>query len=123
MIRKVAVLGAGTMGAQIAGHVANAGLPVLLLDVTAPQVEGALKALAKSSPPALFTPEKVQQIEGGSFKNDLSRITEADWVVEAIIEDPHIKQQLLQQVDTVRKPGTLITTNTSGLPIAPLAEG
>src|ERR1700741_621087 len=103
MIRKVAVLGAGTMGAQIAGHVANAGLPVLLLDVSTEQVEKALKALDKSSPAALFTPEKVRQIEPGSFAADLGRIKETDWVIEAIVEDFAIKRQLLEKVDAARK--------------------
>src|SRR2546425_8076572 len=90
MIRKVAVLGAGTMGAQIAGHIANAGLPVLLLDVSKEQVQAALKTLAKSSPAALFVPENIQQIETGSFEKDLPRIGDADWVIEAIIENPAI---------------------------------
>src|SRR3977135_2824862 len=99
MIRKVAVLGAGTMGAQIAGHVANAGLPVLLLDVSTEQVGKALKALDNSSPPALFTPEKIRQIEPGNFADDLGRIKETDWVVEAIVENLEIKRQLLEKVD------------------------
>src|SRR5262245_47649171 len=123
MIRKVAVLGAGTMGAQIAGHVANAGLPVLLLDISTGQVQTALKTLEKSAPPALYLPEKLRQIESGSFDMDLARIKEADWVVEAIVEDPVIKKQLLEKVDAARRLGTLITTNTSGLSIASLAQG
>jgi 3-hydroxyacyl-CoA dehydrogenase len=122
MIRKVAVLGAGTMGAQIAGHVANAGLSVLLLDVSREHVEAALKALQKSSPAALFVPEKIRQIESGSFDKDLQRIQEADWVVEAIVEDPQIKHQLLEKIDAARRPGSLITTNTSGLSVTDLAK-
>jgi 3-hydroxyacyl-CoA dehydrogenase len=122
MIRKVAVLGAGTMGAQIAGHVANAGLPVLLLDISREQVQAALKAMEKSSPPALFVPENIRQIESGSFDRDLVRIKEADWVIEAIVEDPQIKQQLLEKVDAARRPASLITTNTSGLPVTSLAK-
>ncbi len=110
------------MGAQIAGHVANAGLPVLLLDISNEQVEAALKALEKSSPPALFVPEKMRQIESGSFANDLPRIQDADWVIEAIVEDPQIKKQLLEKIDAARRPGTLITTNTSGLSVAELAK-
>ena len=122
MIRKVAVLGAGTMGAQIAGHVANAGLPVLLLDISTEQVQKALKALEKSSPAALFVPEKIRHIESGSFDKDLGLIREADWIIEAIVEDPQVKRQLLEKVDTARRPGTLVTTNTSGLSVTALAS-
>jgi len=111
------------MGAQIAGHVANAGLPVLLLDVSRDQVQAALKRLETSSPPALFVPDKIRYIESGSFDADLPRIHEADWVLEAIVEDPQIKRQLLEKVDAVRRRGTLITTNTSGLPVTELATG
>jgi 3-hydroxyacyl-CoA dehydrogenase len=123
MIRKVAVLGAGTMGAQIAGHAANAGLSVILLDLTVDQVQAALKGLQKTSPPALFLPERVKQIQAGSFERDLSNIKEADWVIEAVAEDPAIKKQLLEKVDGARRPGSFITTNTSGLSITGLAEG
>src|SRR5207244_7307037 len=97
MIRTVAVLGAGTMGAQIAAHIANAGLPVLLLDISKEQVQAALKALEKSSPAPLFVPEMVRQIEIGSFDTDLARIKDADWIIEAIVEDPQIKQKLLEK--------------------------
>src|SRR5262245_24973523 len=123
MIHKVAVLGAGAMGAQIAGHVANAGLPVLLLDLTKEQVKAAVKGLEKTSPPALFVPEATRQIETGGFEKDLRKIETADWVIEAIIENPDIKKKLLERVDAVRKPGSLITTNTSGLSVTALAEG
>jgi 3-hydroxyacyl-CoA dehydrogenase len=123
MISKVAVLGAGTMGAQIAAHAANAGLAVLLLDLSEELVHAALKNLQKTSPPALFVPERVQQIEPGSFEKDLSRIKEADWVVEAVSENLQIKRQLLEKVDAARRPGAVVTTNTSGLPVSMLAEG
>src|SRR5437016_6015067 len=122
MIRNVAVLGAGTMGAQIAGHAANAGLLVLLLDVTVEQARAGLNALQKSSPSGLFVPEKIQQIEIGSFDKDLERIKEADWVIEAIVENPDIKRQLLERVDSARRSGSLITTNTSGLSVTALAK-
>src|SRR6516164_4781633 len=123
MISKVAVLGAGTMGAQIAAHAANAGLTVLLLDLTDEQVHTAFKNLQKSLPPALFVPERIQQIEPGIFEKDLHRIKEADWVVEAVAENPQIKRHLLEKVDTARRPGGLVTTNTSDLSVSMLAEG
>jgi 3-hydroxyacyl-CoA dehydrogenase len=122
MIRKVAVLGAGTMGAQIAGHAANAGLSVLLLDVTAKQTQAALLALEKSSPPSLFVPSNIRQIEAGSFEDDMARIKDADWIVEAVVEDLEIKTKLLASVDALRRPGSLVTTNTSGLSVTAMAR-
>ena len=122
MIRNVAVLGAGTMGGQIAGHAANAGLQVLLLDVTIEQAKTGLKALEKSSPAALFIPDKIRQIDIGSFDKDLARINQADWVIEAVVENPDIKKQLLARVDSARRPGCLVTTNTSGLSVTALAR-
>jgi 3-hydroxyacyl-CoA dehydrogenase len=121
MITNVAVLGAGTMGAQIAGHAANAGLTVTLLDVTIDQTLAGLRALEKSSPAALFTPEKIRQILPGTFDKDLPKISQADWVIEAIVENAEIKKQLLEKVDGVRKRGALITTNTSGLSVRKLS--
>jgi 3-hydroxyacyl-CoA dehydrogenase len=123
MIRNVAVLGAGTMGAQIAAHAANAGLRVILLDISKELVQSALKGLEKSSPAALFVLENIRQIDIGTFENDLVRIKDADWIVEAIVEDPQIKRNLLEKVDAARRPGTLITTNTSGLSVTALANG
>src|SRR5215471_824346 len=123
MIRRVAVLGAGTMGAQIAGHAANAGLQVLLLDITKEQARAGLKSLEKSSPPALFVPDRIHLIETGSFTGDLARVRDADWLIEAVVEDAAIKTKLLEAVDGARKPGTLVTTNTSGLSVTALAKG
>src|SRR5262245_42253543 len=105
MIRRVTVLGAGSMGAQIAAHAANAGLSVLLLDLTKDQVQTAIKGIEKSSPPALFVPEKIRQIEIGSFASDLGRVQDADWIIEAIVEDPAAKSQLMEKVDAARRHG------------------
>ena len=123
MIQRVAVLGAGAMGSQIAGHLANAGLPVLLLDLSREIAEAGVRALHKMSPPPLFVPEKARQIETGSFAADLPRIKDVDWTIEAVVEDAQIKRQLLDSIETLRRPGTLITTNTSGLSVNGLAEG
>ncbi|PYR90622.1 MAG: 3-hydroxyacyl-CoA dehydrogenase [Acidobacteria bacterium] len=123
MVRNVAVLGAGTMGAQIAAHAANAGLLVLLLDVTLEQARAGLKGLEKSSPAALFVPEKIRQIDIGTIDKDLGRLRQADWTIEAIVENLDIKKQLPEKVDKARRPGSLITTNTSGLSITALAAG
>src|SRR5438105_98296 len=122
MITKVAVLGAGTMGAQIAAHMANAGLSVLLLDLTTEQTDRAVRSLPKVSPAPFFTPQKANQIQTGSFDKDLSRIKDADWIIEAVVEDAATKNQLLEAVDKVRRPGSLVTTNTSGLSVTALAK-
>jgi 3-hydroxyacyl-CoA dehydrogenase len=122
MITKVAVLGAGTMGAQIAAHMANAGLSVLLLDLTTDLADKAVRSLSKISPAPLFTPEKATQIHTGSFQKDLSRIKDADWVIEAVVEDAATKNQLLDGVDQARRPGSLVTTNTSGLSVTALSK-
>jgi len=122
MITKVAVLGAGTMGAQIAAHMANAGLSILLLDLTKEQTDRAVRSLAKLSPAPFFTPEKATQIQTGSFDKDLSRINDADWIIEAVVEDAATKNRLLEGVDKVRRPGSLVTTNTSGLSVTALAK-
>ena len=122
MITKVAVLGSGTMGAQIAAHMANAGLAVLLLDLTTDQTDRAMRSLAKISPAPFFTPEKAKQIQTGSFDNDMPRIRDADWIIEAVVENAAIKHQLLDAVDKVRRPGSLVTTNTSGLSVTELAK-
>jgi 3-hydroxyacyl-CoA dehydrogenase len=122
-IRKVAVLGAGTMGARIAAHLANAGLDVLLLDLDTPTVNRLFEAMQKSRPPALFTLAHARKIRLGNFQDDLAKIAEADWIIEAVVEDFAAKRDLLPKVDRHRRPGTLVSSNTSGLPIASLAEG
>jgi 3-hydroxyacyl-CoA dehydrogenase len=131
-IHKVAVLGAGTMGARIAAHFANAGVPSLLLDIVAPDADGparnkiasaGLDAAKKSKPAAFFEPSLAQLVSVGNFDDDLKRLAEADWIIEAVVENVDIKRALLRRVEAVRRPGTIITTNTSGLPVAKIAEG
>ena len=132
-VRKAAVLGAGTMGSRIAAHLANAGVDCLLLDLPATGaetpaarnslVEKAMKGLLRSRPPALFTEATLRRIEAGNLEDDLPRIAEADWIIEAVVENFDAKRALLDKVDRLRKPGTLISSNTSGLPIGGLAEG
>lgn len=122
-ITHVAVLGAGTMGAQIAAHVANAGLPVLLLDLDERTArEGLARAMALKPDP-LFTPDAAALIRTGGFDTGLGRIADADWIVEAVVERPDVKRDLLARVDRVRRPGSIVSTNTSSLPVTPLAEG
>ncbi len=122
-INSVTVLGAGTMGAQIALHCANAGIPSLLLDVTADQAKKGLENARRLKPDPQFTPEAWRLVTTGGFDTDLDRISASDWIVEAIVERLDIKQQLLARVDQKRRAGSIVSSNTSGIPIAALAEG
>ncbi len=144
VLRRVAVLGAGTMGAAIAAHLANAGLRVLLLDLppkelspqeTAAGVDpqspqhrnrlalDAIAQLAKHRPAPLFTRTFSARIEAGNFEDDLARLAEMDWVIEVVVERLDIKQSLLSKVETAAGETTIISTNTSGIPIASLCAG
>ena len=131
-IHKAAVLGAGTMGARIAAHFVNAGLSCLLLDIVPKDAEAAgrnkivaagLEAAKKSKPAAFFTPTLVSRISIGNFEDDLPRIVDADWIIEAVAENLEIKRSLLAKVAQHRKPESIVTTNTSGLPVHLIAEG
>src|SRR5688572_13453145 len=122
-IRSVAVLGAGTMGAQIAAHFANAGVPALLLDVTADAAKQGLERARKLKPDPFFTADTGRLISTGGFDEGLPRIKDSDWILEAIIERLDAKRALLEKVDKARRPGSIVTSNTSGIPIAALAEG
>jgi 3-hydroxyacyl-CoA dehydrogenase len=130
-IEKPVVLGAGTMGSRIAAHFANAGLPCVLLDIVPPEpgadrnkiVRAGLEAAKKARPAAFFTPSLAEKVTIGNFEDDLARCAEADWIVEAVAENLEIKRKLLARVAQFRKPGAIVTTNTSGLPVRLIAEG
>jgi len=122
-IRRVAVLGAGTMGAAIAAHAANAGLAVDLLDLDRDTVQGGFERMLAARPAALASPRLAERIRLGSFEEDFDRLADADWVVEAIVERLEPKQELLARVEKVAGPEAVVTSNTSGLPLARLAEG
>jgi 3-hydroxyacyl-CoA dehydrogenase len=126
-MRAAAVLGAGTMGAQIAAHLANAGLRVLLLDVTPAAAAEGLKRASALKPDPFFTRDAASLITTGGFDEDLARIAGADWdidwIVEAIVERLDVKRGLFGRVDAVRRAGTIVSSNTSGIPIAAIAEG
>jgi 3-hydroxyacyl-CoA dehydrogenase len=134
-IRKVAVLGAGTMGSRIAAHIANAGLPVVLLDIVPPGIASdaskqernkfalaALDALKKSKPAAFYVPDSARFITPGNFEDDLALIADCDWIIEAVAEDLEIKRALFAKVQPHLRLGAILTTNTSGLPIASIAS-
>jgi 3-hydroxyacyl-CoA dehydrogenase len=135
-IHKVAILGAGTMGARIAAHFANAGVPSYLFDIVPPDVApgatpearngiaaAGLEAAKKSKPAAFMEPSLARLVTVGNFDDDLKKLAEVDWIIEAVVENLEIKRALLRKVDAVRKPGTIVTTNTSGLPVGKIAEG
>jgi len=122
VIRSVAVLGAGTMGAQIGAHFANAGVPALLLDVTADAARDGLKRARALKPDPSFTPDSWKLIATGGF-DELARVKASDWIIEAVVEQLDIKRGLLEKVDAARRPGSIVSSNTSGIPITTLAEG
>jgi 3-hydroxyacyl-CoA dehydrogenase len=122
-IRRVAVLGAGTMGAAIAAHAANAGLAVDLLDLDRDAVQGGFERMLAARPAALASPRLADRIRLGTFEEDFERLGTADWVVEAVVERLEPKQELLARVEKTADPGAVISSNTSGLPLASVAEG
>lgn len=138
IIQKVAVLGSGVMGSGIACHLANAGLQVLMLDILPPDLEESQKnnkaaknkiadtSLAnalKSRPAPLYDQAFVSRIKTGNFDDDMHLIGECDWVIEVVVERLDIKKQVFDKVEKYRKPDSLVTSNTSGIPISQLAEG
>src|SRR5262245_25616932 len=122
-INSVTVLGAGTMGAQIALHCANAGIPALLLDLTADAAKQGLERARKLKPDPQFTPDVHQLVTIGGFDTHLDQIAKTDWIMEAVVERLDIKRELMAKVDAKRRPGTIVSSNTSGIPIASIAEG
>lgn len=143
-IRKVAVVGSGVMGSRIACHFAGIGIKVLLLDIVPRElteaekakglttdskqvrnriVSEALQATLKAKPSAVYTKEVANNVSIGNIDDDLPKIADCDWVLEAVIERLDIKQQLFEKIERYRRPGTLITTNTSGIPIHLMSEG
>ena len=130
LVRRAAVLGAGTMGSRIAAHLANAGIPVLLLDLV-PAGEGArsrlalaaLEALGKARPAAFYEPSLAALVTPGNFEDDLPRLAQCDWVIEAVAENLAIKTALLTRVVPHLAPHAVLTTNTSGLPVKQIAAG
>ena len=122
-INSVAVLGAGTMGAQIALHCANAGIPVLLLDLSADVAKQGLDRARALKPDPQFTPDVFRLVATGGFDTHLDAIARCDWIMEAVVERLDVKQQLLAKVDAKRRPGSIVSSNTSGIPVAAIAQG
>src|SRR5882724_6600234 len=143
-VEKAAVLGAGTMGAQIAAHLANAGVPTVLLDIAPRELtaeeqakglsldskevrnriaRAGLEAAKKAKPAAFFTPDTAALVSIGNFEDDLAKLKDCDLIIEAVVENLDIKRSLYERVDQHRRPGSIIASNTSGIPIRQLAEG
>ncbi|MGH9943461.1 MAG: 3-hydroxyacyl-CoA dehydrogenase/enoyl-CoA hydratase family protein [Pyrinomonadaceae bacterium] len=143
-IEKAAVLGAGTMGAQIAAHLANAGIPTLVLDIAPRELtpeeqakgltlesrqvrsriaQAGLDAAKKAKPAAFFTPGGSRLVSAGNFEDDLPRLKDCDLIIEAVVENLEIKRGLYEKVEQHRRPGSVVASNTSGIPIHDLAEG
>ncbi|RYD74469.1 MAG: 3-hydroxyacyl-CoA dehydrogenase/enoyl-CoA hydratase family protein, partial [Sphingobacteriales bacterium] len=143
-INKVAVLGSGIMGSRIACHFANIGVEVLLLDIAPKEltpeeqakgltldnpavknriVNTALQTAVKTNPSPVYSKKVLNKIKTGNFDDDMSKIAGSDWVIEVVVENLDIKKKVFEQVEQFRKPGTLITSNTSGIPIHLMAEG
>ncbi|MDR7554753.1 MAG: 3-hydroxyacyl-CoA dehydrogenase/enoyl-CoA hydratase family protein [Armatimonadota bacterium] len=141
-LARAAVLGAGVMGAAIAAHLANAGVPTLLLDIppqdltdderrrgltlTSPEVRNrlaraGLERALRAQPAAFYSPARVGLVTVGNLEDDLARVREVDWIIEAVVEDLAVKQELLARLEAHWTPGTIVSTNTSGLPVAQIA--
>lgn len=130
-IRSAAVLGAGVMGAAIAAHLANVGIPSLLLDIVPPDAGGdrdriarvGLERALKARPAAFYSKRGAQLVTIGNVEDDLAKLANVDWIIEAVIEQPEIKRNLYEKIEQVLSPNTIITSNTSGLPASILTEG
>ena len=143
-IQRAMVIGAGVMGSGIAAHLANAGVPVYLVDIVPPKltpeeekkgfaldspqvrnrmVEQGLAFLRKSRPPGLFSPTKMELITAGNMEDNFDWVCDADWIIEVVVEDLDIKRQVMARIEKFRKAGSIISTNTSGIPVAQIADG
>src|SRR5215475_631928 len=134
-IRKAAVIGAGVMGSGIAAQIANAGVPVVLLDIIPKDkdgkppadrsaiAKGAIEKLLETDPAPLMLPANAALITPGNAEDDLGLLADVDWIVEAVLENPDIKRALYQKIEPVRKKGSVVSSNTSTIPLATLIEG
>src|SRR5512136_2182104 len=143
-IRKVGVLGAGVMGSGIAAHLANAGVPSLLLDIVPRELSAedqkaglthedkrfrnklalaGIETIKSARPAAIYTKRLLPLISVGNFEDDWGKLGECDWIVEVVVERLDIKQQVFERLEKVRKPGSIVSSNSSGLPIKKMVEG
>jgi len=123
MIRTVGIVGAGTMGAQIGALFASIGVDVWLLDLTPQLSKESVERVRKLKPDPFYTPDAASRIRTGGFEEQFDALADCDWIIEAVVERADIKRPLLERIDKIRRPGTIVSTNTSGLSVAALAEG
>lgn len=128
-IQKIAVIGSGVMGSQIAAHATNAGVPVLLLDIIPANTtdrnalaKGAVERLLKTEPAPFMHPKNAKLIEVGNLEDDLYKLKDCDWIIEAVLENPQVKSDLYKRVDAARKVGSIVSSNTSTIPLATLIQ-
>jgi len=129
-IKKVAVIGSGVMGSGIAAHVANAGIPVLLLDIVPKGAnnrnalaEGAIQKMLKTKPAPFMHPRVAKLVTPGNIEDDLAKLADVDWICEAIIENVELKRDLYAKLEQNRKKGSIVTSNTSTIPLDLLTQG
>ena len=122
-IETIAVIGGGTMGSGIAGLCAQSDKKVLLLEINRDAAENALDRITNGRPPAIDTPEKVDRIEIGTIEDDLHKIDECDWICEAVSENLETKRVVMEKLEPLRKDGSIVSTNTSGIPLRAITEG
>ncbi|MDB5702442.1 MAG: 3-hydroxyacyl-CoA dehydrogenase, partial [Sphingomonadales bacterium] len=129
-VKKVCVIGAGVMGAGIAAQIANAGISVLLLDIVPKEgsdrdavAKGAVAKMLKTDPAPFMSKAAAKLIETGNIDDHLGKIADCDWIVEAIVERLDIKQSLYAKIETLKRPGTAVSSNTSTIPLGHLVEG
>lgn len=122
-IQRVAVLGAGTMGSRIAAHFANAGIPSVLLDISTAATLKGIENAQKQRPGGFFVDSAMALITPGNFDDDLGKTADCDWIIEAVTENLEIKRDLWKKVEALRKPDTIVSTNTSGIPLRRISDG
>jgi len=129
-IKRAAVIGAGVMGSGIAAHIANAGIPVLLLDIVPKDAadrsmiaKGAIEKMLKADPAPFMSKDAARLVTPGNTEDDLAQLAEVDWIIEAVIEKIEIKHDLYARIDKVRKPGSIVSSNTSTIPLTQLIDG
>ena len=121
-IKKVVVIGSGTMGSGIAAHLCNANIPVTLLDLKTEISEEAREKIQKSRPPLLIDKSKINNIKVGNITDNFDTVKDADWIVEAVVERIDIKHQIYEKIFTTRKNGAIVSSNTSSIPIKILSQ-
>ena len=121
-IKKVVVIGSGTMGSGIAAHLCNANIPVILLDLKTEISEKAKERILKSRPPLLFEKDKIKNLKVGNITDDFENVSDADWIVEAVVERIDIKHDIYKKIFDKRKKDSIVSSNTSTIPLKVLSE-